>query len=486
MGYCYRSARCLLRRGGFLWPFILAHALLFACSVGPDYVAPNPNLPELWHGEAALAGPPVPKGGTDIENWWSNFKDPLLSSLVQRALRGNPDLGKAKARLREARAGRDAAVGGFFPTLSSSASAGERRSSSESGSGRTTELYMAGFDARWEIDIFGAKRREKEAAEATLQAAHEDLRDVMVSLTAELAIGYLEVRAAQRRIVIANQNLAAQGETYDLARWRRQAGLVSQRDEDQAMAAFQQTRAQIPSLEAALERGLNRLALLLGENPGTLHNELQRGSSLPEMPESVALGIPADLLRRRPDIRRAERRLAAATAAVGVSEAALYPSLSLSGSLGLEALSAGSLFAAGARTWAYTIAPALTLFDGGRRRAELEASKARKEQALAEYESALLSALADVEDSITSYAREGKRLEALTRSEEAAESALRAAEDQYRAGLVDFLAVLEGQRTLLSVQDQRAVSEAAVFTNLVRLYKALGGGWRLAEEGEGS
>jgi NodT family efflux transporter outer membrane factor (OMF) lipoprotein len=415
-----------------------------------------------------------------------NFNDRLLSSLVQRAVKGNRDLMIAEARLKESRALRDAASSGLFPTLSASASAGRRRGSSETGLGKTTDLYAAGFDARWEIDIFGAKRRAEEAAAADLQAAQEDLRDVMVSFTAEVAINYLEVRSGQRRLLIARENLAAQGQTLQIARWRRQAGLVTQRDEDLAMASFQQTRALIPALEASIDKAINRIAVLLGENPGALNREFEGDASLPVVSSGVAIGIPADLLRRRPDIRGAERRLAAATANIGVSTAALYPSLPLTGSLGLEALSTGNLFTAGARAWALTVAPVLTLFDGGRNRANVMAAEARQEQALAAYEKALLGALADVEDSMSAYAGELRRLEALSKAEEASRSAMKAAEDQYKAGLVDFLAVLEAQRTLLSIQDQRALSEAAVLTDLVRLYKSLGGGWHPCVEGEES
>jgi NodT family efflux transporter outer membrane factor (OMF) lipoprotein len=308
----------------------------------------------------------------------------------------------------------------------------------------------------------------------------------MVSLTAEVGINYLEARSLQRRLAIAEDALSTQKQSYDIARWRREAGLVTQLDEDQAISAYQQTKAQIPSLEATLEQNLNRIAVLLGENPGSVHALMGKNMELPAPPGGVAVGIPADLLRRRPDIRRAERNLAAATARIGVATAAQYPSFPLTGSLGLEALSTGGLFTANARTWAMALSPVLTLFDAGRNRANVDAATAQQEQALAAYESTLLSALSDVENALSAYSREQRRLESLLAAEAATLSAFKLASDQYSSGLADFLAVLDAQRNLLTIQDLRAVSELSVLTDLVRLYKALGGGWDISKDKERS
>jgi len=464
----------------------LAIVLTEACAVGPDYKAPQTVLPPEWHNKALIDVSLSQSKEASPALWWSSFDDSVLSSIMEKAIKTNKDIMGAEARLREARAKRDFAAGDRLPTVSAAASASRRRGSAETGIGKTTDFYNAGFDARWELDIFGARQRALEAAEASLQAGEEDLRDVMVTLTAEVGINYLEARSLQRRIAIASETLSALNQSYEIARWRKEAGLVTQLDEDQAIASYQQTKAQIPSLEAGLEQNLNRLAVLLGETPGSLHALMAKKMELPSPARGVAVGIPADLLRRRPDIRRAERNLAAATAQVGVATAALYPSFSLTGSLGLEALSTGGLFTANARTWALALSPALTLFDAGKNRANIDAAQARQEQALASYEGALLTALADVEDALSAYVREKRRLEALLAAEAATLSAYKLASDQYSAGLADFLAVLVAQRTLLTMQDQRAVSEVAVLTDLVRLYKALGGGWIRAEDKENS
>lgn len=464
----------------------LAIILTEACAVGPDYKAPQTVLPSEWHNKALIDVSLPQSKEASSALWWISFDDSVLSSVMEKAVKANKEIMGAEARLKEARAKRDFAAGDRLPTVSASASASRRRGSAETGSGKTTDFYDAGFDARWELDIFGAKQRAKEAAEANLQAGEEDLRDVMVSLTAEVGINYLEARSLQTRLAIASEALSAQNQSYEIARWRREAGLVTQLDEDQAIAAYQQTKAQIPSFEASLEQNLNRLAVLLGETPGSLHALMGKSTGLPLPPGGVAVGIPADLLRRRPDIRRAERNLAAATAQVGVATAALYPSFPLTGSLGLEALSTGGLFTANAHTWALVLAPVLTLFDAGKNRSNVDAATARQEQALAAYESALLSALADVEDALSAYAREQRRLEALLAAEAATLSAFKLASDQYSAGLADFLVVLVAQRSLLTAQDQRAVSEVSVLTDLIRLYKALGGGWMRAEEKEKS
>jgi len=339
-------------------------------------------LPDAWNNKP-VTEPHQPEDSNGIlERWWTSFNDPLLTSMIEKAVKGNKDLKQSEAKLKEARAQRDMAISDRFPTISASGSASRRRSSGETGLGRTTELYDAGFDASWELDLFGGKRRAQEAAEATLEASSEDMNDLMVSLTAEVGINYLEAISYQGRLAIARETLLAQQQSYDIAGWRRQAGLVTQLDEDQALAALQQTRSQIPTLEMSLEQSLNRLAILLGERPGWVHRSINVNSRLPSLPADPVAGIPADLLRRRPDIRRAERQIAAATARVGVATAARYPSFSLTGTIGLEALSTGNLFTANARTWALALSPLFNLFDAGRKRAGLDAANAQLEQAM--------------------------------------------------------------------------------------------------------
>jgi len=304
------------------------------------------------------------------------------------------------------------------------------------------------------------------------------MRDVLVSLLAEVALNYVDVRSFQNRISIAKTNLAAQEETYHITQWRFEAGLTSQLDVEQARSNLAQTRSQIPALEAGLEQAMNLIAVLLGENPGSVHKELAEPSPIPVTPVEIAVGVPADALRRIPSVRSAERKLAVQTAQVGVVAAERYAQFTLVGSIGLEALSLHNLFSAASRTW--RIGPNLswTLFDAGRVRQNIEVQNALQEQALIEYEGAVLAALQDVENALVAYAKEQARRQSLEDSVQAAERAADLARNQYSSGLTDFQAVLTAQRSLLSIQDQLAVSNSSITSDLIRLYKALGGGWQ--------
>ncbi|MFA7239819.1 MAG: efflux transporter outer membrane subunit [Sulfuricellaceae bacterium] len=449
-------------------------AILSGCAVGPDYRAPEISVPQAWH--TALRGGlnNAPADTPLLANWWNTLNDPLLSRLIQAAADNNLDLKQAQARLREARARRGASEAERFPTLA--AQAGANRSRSSGGIGSTSETFSAGFDANWELDIFGGKRRAVEAAEAGLEAAREDLRDVLVSLLAEVVLNYVEVRSFQARFAVADASLATLQETWQIARWRREAGLTTLLDEDQAKFNLEQTRAQLPVLLTGLEQAKNRLAVLLGRQPGAFA-EMEAAAAIPFPPVEVAVGVPAEILRRRPDIRRAERQLAAASAQVGVATAARYPNFSLSGTIGLQALSAAGLLQSGAGLFTLGGNAAWTLFDAGRIRQTIEIQNALQEQALIRYESAVLAALRDVENALVAFAEEQNRRRTLNDAVRAAQSAAGLAGNQYAAGLIDFQAVLDTQRSLLSLQDQLIQSEAAVTSNLSRLYKALGGGW---------
>lgn len=417
--------------------------------------------------------------------WWTTLGDPGLSRLIERAVAGNLDLKKAKARIREARASRGVARAALFPSVDAVGSGSRSRSSEATGAGQSNDLYALGFDAAWELDLFGGVRRSVEAAEATLQASQEDWRDLLVSLLAEVALNYVDVRTYQARIAVAESNLASQEETYHLTSWRYQAGLSDELALQQARYNLESTRSQIPTLRTSLEGSLNRIAVLLGEQPGKVHGEMAKVEAPPTAPLAIAVGVPADVLRRRPDVRKAERELAAQTAKVGVAVADLYPKLKLSGSIGLEALSlGGSLFAAGSRTLSGGSALSWSLFDGGAIRRNIEAQSALQEQSLLAYEAAVLTALEEVENALKAYSQEQDRRAALAEAVQAAQKAAGLAEDKYKAGLADFSNVLEAQRSLLSFQDQLAQSDGTVIANLVRLYKALGGGWTpLAADG---
>jgi len=467
---------------GIMYPQIqfsltFAFLLMFAgcATVGPDYVAPNIQVADAWHNQGATT---IESGELqDITRWWTRLDDPDLTNLIGRAVKGNLDMKTARARLREARARRAIAKSDRFPTLDANASASKSRSSEDSGSGQDREFYATGFDAAWELDLFGGVRRSAEAVEADLEATREDLNDVLVSLTAELALNYIEMRTYQERLGVSEANLQIQQETYELARSRYQAGLDDELAVAQARSNLESTRAQIPPLRVRIEEGMNRLAVLLGEQPGALHAELKDAMPIPVTPLEVAVGVPANLLRRRPDVRSSERELAAQTARIGVAAADLYPKITLNGSIGLEALSLDDLFTAGNRTWSYGPRITWPIFNAGTIRANIEVQTALQEQALISYESTVLGALEEVENALMAYAKEQLRRQALIHAVDAARQAFALAQYKYQAGLTDFSTVLDSQRSLLSYQDQLAQSKGSVTSNLVRLYKALGGGW---------
>jgi NodT family efflux transporter outer membrane factor (OMF) lipoprotein len=452
-------------------------AVLAGCAVGPDYVAPEPDAPAAWHDAAGTAVDTAPADPDTLAAWWTTLDDPVLTGLVDRAVRGNQDLRQARGRLRQARAQRGVATADYFPSVTGSAGASRGKGAANLGSGRYANLYTAGFDATWELDLFGGKRRAVEAARADVDAGEADLRDVLVSLLAELATNYVDLRTFQERLAFAQANLKAQTETYDLTRWRAQAGLTTDLDVQQARRNLEQTRAEIPSLEAGLTQAANHLATLVGVPAGSLDDLLRRTGPIPSAPARVAVGVPADTLRQRPDVRRAERRLAAQTARIGVAQANRFPSLSLAGSIGVEPLVPGKLFESGAQTVSGRTTLAQSIFDAGALKDNVQVQDALQEQALAAYRAAVLTALEDVEGALASYASERDRKDALGRAADAARLAADLARDQYTSGLIDFQTVLDAQRSLLSLQDQLAVSEGAVTSDVIRLYKALGGGW---------
>jgi NodT family efflux transporter outer membrane factor (OMF) lipoprotein len=470
------------RRWGRLAAALLA-VVLAGCAVGPDYIAPEISAPQVWHAELRGGVTAQAADPRALASWWTTLDDPILTSLIERAVQGNLDVKKAKARVREARARRGINQADLFPTLTATGSGTYSRGSANLSSDRGSveisarESYSGGLDASWEVDVFGGVRRSVEAATADLQASGEDLRNVLVSLLGEVALNYIEARTFQTRLAIAEANLAAQNETYELTAIRVQAGLTTALDLEQATYNLESTRSQIPTLQSGLEEAKNRLAILLGKHPGAVHSELAARQPIPVPPVEVAVGVPADLLRRRPDVRQAERKLAAQTAQIGVATAELYPKFSLIGSIGFSALDLTNLFSASGR--AYSIGPSVSwrLFDAGAIRKNIEVQSALQEQALIQYEATVLTALEEVENALVAFVEEQRRREALCSATQAAERAVALAQSQYGAGMVDFRSVLDAQRSLLSLQDQLAQSEGTITSNVVRLYKALGGGW---------
>jgi NodT family efflux transporter outer membrane factor (OMF) lipoprotein len=463
-------------------PAVLATLVLSGCpAVGPNYAAPDTLVSATWHSQLEGGLTAEEMDPQTLASWWTTLEDPRLSGLIDRAVAGNLDLKKARARVREARARRGIAKADMFPTLDFAGSDTWTRSSEDTGTGKTSQLYAASFDSGWELDIFGSVRRSVEAATADLQASQEDLRDVLVSLLAEVALNYLDVRTFQSRLDAAQANLEAQNETYQLALWRYQARLSDELAVQQARYNLENTRSQIPTLRTGLEEAMNRIAVLLGEQPGKVHKELDKRQPIPVTPLKAAVGVPADVVRRRPDVRRAERELAAQTARVGVATANLYPRFTLSGSIGLEARSLNNLLSnvSSPDDWTLSGGPRITwpIFDAGAIRQKIEVQSALQEQALIQYEAAILGVLEDVENALVSYAQEQCRWDDLREATQAAQTAVELAQYNYQAGLTDFSSVLDAQRSLFSFQDQLAQSNGTVTANLIRLYKALGGGW---------
>jgi NodT family efflux transporter outer membrane factor (OMF) lipoprotein len=461
---------------------LLLHLPLNGCApVGPDYTAPKPTVSAKW--QEPLKGGLVASeiDPNMLAAWWTTFNDAQLTSLVHRAAASNLDVKQAQARIREERARRGLAESPMFPTLNYSGSEKWTHSSENTGTGKTNKLYSSSFDSSWELDIFGGTRRSIEAAQGDLEASQENLHDVLVTLVSEVAVNYVEVRTLQARLEAVDKNLVSQQETYQLTQWGYEAGLTDALSVEQARYNLENTRSQIPSLHTSLEEAMNRIAVLLGEQPGKLHQELTAAKPIPDIPQTAAVGIPADMIRRRPDIRRAERELAAQTARIGVAAAELYPSFSLTGSIGVESLTSHKfIHNLGSRDgYSWNGGPGLSwaLFQGGAVRQNIKVQTALQEQALDTYEAAILTALEEVENSLTAYADEQDRANTLRQAAEAAQNAALLAEYNYRAGLVDFSNVLDAQRSQLSFQEQLAQSNGAVVSNLVKLYKSLGGGW---------
>lgn len=454
-----------------------AFLVLAGCAtVGPDYVPPLTTASPAWN-TPLQGGLTVEADSRNLATWWKTLNDPELSRLIERAAARNQDLKKAEARIREARARRGLSRAKLYPALDASGSATRSYGSSETGGATTRDLFSAGLDASWEIDLFGGVRRSIEAADADLQAAGEDLHDTLVSLLAEVALNYLDLRTGQARLAVTEESLKAQEETHRLALWRFEAGLSDGLAVQQARYNLENSRAQIPSLRTSISESLNRLAVLLGETPGTVHAELERAKPIPGIPPDVAIGVPADLLRQRPDVRRAERQLAAQTARIGVAAAELYPKLKLSGAIGLDALSFSGLFNIGNATSSGSSGVTWRIFDAGAIRRNIEVQSALQEQYLIAYESAVLVALEEAENAISAYAQEQRRRQSLGEAARSAAEAVELAKIKYQTGLTDFGTLLEAERSLLSFRDQLAQSDGAVATNLIKLYKALGGGW---------
>lgn len=436
------------------------------------------TTPAAWF-KSAPAIIPVTVPEKDLATWWHQLGDPMLDQLIAEAITAAPDVRTAQAKLRQSRANRDLATANLLPSIGASASAKRSRSGSEAGgNGSAQTLYAAGFDASWEPSIFGGLRDAANGAEADTAAAASSLDSVRASLAAEVALNYVTLRANQRRLGIARDNVASQSETLQITEWRAQAGLVTMLDVEQARTNLEQSKSSIPSLESGRAETENHLAVLTGQAPGSLHGRLGTTLPLPRAPDEVAVGIPADTLRQRPDVRAAELGLRAEMARSAQREAERYPSLTLSGSLGWQAFSAAALGGSGTLVQTLAGSLAVTLFDGGRIRSRIAVQNAVQEQALVAYEKSILTALEDVENALTAYAAGRERVVARRRAAESARSANALARTLYESGAADFQKVLDTDRTRLTAEDSLAAADADVLTAVITLYKALGGGWQ--------
>ncbi len=519
------------------WVGWITCLVISGCTVGPDYQPPETHLPEHW----SAAGPGITTTRpADVGDWWTVFGDPVLNELIERAARSNLELKIAAARVREARALRGGIAADGWPQVGvTGAYAYKGRSrnrrpgkpddsvgrqfrdalidetadnildtswdpagfatdvmgntlgsvltqrNNERQRPRDQNLFEAGFDAGWELDIFGGVRRSVEAADAETDAAREDYHNVRVTLVFEVARNYVEARDCQRRIAIIRQNIEIQQKTLDLTRILSENGAASELDVAQARTQLSATYSQLPVLETSFRQAIHRISLLVGELPDATLAELAQEAPAPVTPLEIPLGLPSDLVRHRPDIRRSERLLAAATARIGVATADLFPRFSLTGAFGSEShdlrrfLDARSLF------WAVGPSVSWPILDGGRIRANIEAQGADQQRALAEYELAVLNALKEVEDALIAYRNERTRYQHLTNAVEANRQAVSLANIQYQEGMSDFMVVVDTERTLCKYEDQLVRSGTQTTLCALAVFKALGGGWETKTDRDG-
>jgi outer membrane protein, multidrug efflux system len=484
------------------WAFAVVAACLAStgCKVGPDYRTPPVETPWAYRNattstttEPATSPATAPATRSVIEpdhvtwvDWWTKFNDPELNALITRALAANHELAIARARVQEARAVERIAKSALYPSVDISAAFLKTRGSAAGFGfpygipGMDSNLFQVGFDATYEVDLFGGVRRTVEAAGAYSDATVDEQRAVHVTLLAEVARNYIGLRALQRRLAVAQSNLADQRRTLDVVERRLKNGLAPNFDLVRAAAQVAATESSIPPLQSGIQQTMYALGVLLGEQPAALESELAVGAPIPPVPPKVPVGLPSELLRRRPDVMRSERILAAVTAEQGVATAELFPHLVLGGTAGVQSRHADQLFSQhDPSSGFYAAGPAArwTIFDGGRRWANIDRSKARVAAAMANYEGNVLAALRDVESALTAYSNDQDRRGTLTTLEAKNHEAVRIAQEQYAHGLIDLLDVLEVQRNLYAAQDALAQSGQAVSSDLVAIYKALGGGW---------
>lgn len=486
---------------------LLGCAALAACTMGPDFKAPDWSSPASWFAgakEAVKPPPSVPVADPIDVNWWALFGDPQLTALERRVAADNLDVQVAGIRLAESRAQLGITRASTLPTLNGNLSYTREQASNNGffsiapgaagakaangASGNTTggiktrgldpfDIWQGGFDASWEVDLWGRVRRSVESATATAEAATEAKRAALLSSLAEVARDYVQLRGVQAQLAIARDNVRTARESLTLTQQRAAGGVTTDLDVANASAQLRTTLAEIPTREQQEAQLINALSLLLGQPPNALRAELATAKPIPPVPPRVPVGVPSELARRRPDIRQAEAQLHAATADIGVAQANFYPSLKLTGSFGLQSLQLNHAFDLNSKN--YAAGPGLTIpiFEGGQLSATLELRKAEQQEAAVTYQKTVLQAWHDVDNALTAYRAEQTRRDELTAAVAENRRALSLAQSRYQQGVADFLTVLVAERGLLSAQQQLADSTATVSANLVALYKALGGGW---------
>ncbi len=460
----------------------VALATLAACShTTPEAARPalHVAVPTQWASSTPAASTPETTTSAEavapsLAHWWQQLGDATLVALVEQALRANTSILSAQAAVDAARAQVDVQKAGLLPSLS--ASAGARRS--KQGFADAGNSYNAGLDASWELDLWGKRRNAVRAGQESWAAAQASLYAAHVSLSAEVALQYIQLRSLQERLRIAQENLRLQAGTEEMTRWRVQAGLAASLDSEQARQSLAQTAAQIPSLQTSIAQSQHALAVLTGQTPAALFETLAPAAAVPQAPAGLAVLLPADTLRQRPDVQAQEHKLQAALANLSAQERANFPSLRLSGSLGVSALTVGALTNGASVARSIAAALAAPIFDAGANRAQIAGQKAQVEQARQAYRASVLAALQEVEDALVQLSGDQTRLTHIAEAAAAAANAQLLAQQRYDSGLVDFRTVLESERSLLSSQDSLAQAQAAISTDYVRLFKALGGGWQ--------
>jgi NodT family efflux transporter outer membrane factor (OMF) lipoprotein len=468
---------------GLLICVIFSVGLLQSCAVGPDYKQPEYQVPDYWHIRLVEG---LAEGQVPLATWWQTLNDPILNSLMERAVDGNLDLKEAYARVKEARAIRGIATGERWPDVNADGQVTHQRNSEDfftvgvdkdgNPDSASDTIRGGNVNANWEIDFWGRVSRSIASANANFEASIEDYRDALVILYAEIASNYVELRTLQERIKVTEFNVETQRGTLGITQARFKAELTSELDVRQAELNLARTESRIPALRQLAAQAIHRLGVLIGTFPGELYAELTTPKPIPQPPPEVLMGVPADAMRQRPDIRAAERRLAAQTERIGIATADLYPTFFLLGDFGYLGIR-NDLFDGSRKSYSFGPTLSWNIFDGGRVRNRIKAEDARTEQALASYENTVLKALEDVENAAVAYTEELQRRDMLYRSVVAAQKSVELVSVQYKTGLTDFQNVLDMERSLAEQADRHVESVGLVTQDLILIYRALGGGW---------